>query len=78
MYRHPRGALYGAVLEGVVTDLYEAFLANPALLPPDWAANCGMGGDAATGQVARDYIAGMTDNYALEEYARVFHNQIDL
>ena len=62
----------------VVTDLYEAFLADPGLLPPDWAAVCGMAGDATTGRVARDYIAGMTDNYALEEYGRVFHNRIDL
>jgi dGTP triphosphohydrolase len=37
-----------------------------------------MAGDATTGRVARDYIAGMTDNYALEEYGRVFHNRIDL
>jgi dGTPase len=78
MYRHPRVVRSMERAKGVVTDLYEAFLADPGLLPPDWTAKCGMGGDAASGQVVRDYIAGMTDNYALEEYARVFHNQIDL
>jgi dGTP triphosphohydrolase len=30
------------------------------------------------GTVARDYIAGMTDRYALEEYSRVFHTEIQL
>ena len=35
-------------------------------------------GDAATGGVVRDYIAGMTDSYALAEYARVFHTEIAL
>ena len=78
MYRHPRVMRSMERAKGVVTDLYEAFLADPTLLPPDWAAACGMAGDAATGRVARDYIAGMTDNYALEEYGRVFHNRIDL
>jgi dGTPase len=78
MYRHPRVMTSMERAKGVVTDLYEAFLADPALLPADWAAACGMAGDATTGRVARDYIAGMTDNYALEEYGRVFHNRIDL
>jgi dGTPase len=78
MYRHPRVMRSMERAKGVVTDLYEAFLADPALLPPDWAAVCGMAGDTTTGRVARDYIAGMTDNYALEDYGRVFHNRIDL
>jgi dGTPase len=78
MYRHPRVQTSMERAKGVITDLYEAFLAEPALLPPDWAKNCGMAGDEATGRVARDYIAGMTDNYALVEYERVFKNRIEL
>ena len=78
MYRHPQLLQTRERAAAVITDLYEAFLADPGLLPPDWAAACGMGGDATTGGVARDYIAGMTDNYALQEYERVFHNQIQL
>jgi dGTPase len=62
----------------VVADLYGAFLADPGFLPPDWAAACGLPGDAATGRVVRDYIAGMTDRYALAEYRRVFGVEIDL
>jgi dGTPase len=60
----------------VVAALYAAFTADPGLLPPDWAASCGAPGDAATGQVARDYIAGMTDRFALAEYRRIFHTEI--
>ncbi len=74
MYRHPRvlGSMERA--KAVVTDLFEAFCADPTLLPPDWAA------DAARnpGQVVRDYIAGMTDTYALSEYTRVFKTEIAL
>ena len=78
MYRHPRviGSMERA--KAVVTDLFEAFSAEPSLLPPDWAGACGDGRDEATGRVVRDYIAGMTDTYALSEYGRVFGTQIQL
>jgi dGTPase len=75
MYRHPRIARSMARAQGVVTDLYEAFVADPGLLPPDWAQGAR---EAVSGTVARDYIAGMTDRYALAEYARVFHTEIQL
>ena len=59
--------------QAVVTDLYEGFVADPGLLPPDWAQAAA---EAVPGTVARDYIAGMTDRFALTEYARVFHTEI--
>jgi dGTPase len=78
MYRHPRvmGTMNQA--KDVVTELFAAFSADPALLPEDWAARCGTPGDAATGGVVRDYIAGMTDRFALSEYGRIFHKEIAL
>src|SRR6201996_3503228 len=78
MYRHPQviGPINRA--KDVIAELFAAFSGNPALLPPDWARLCGTPGDVRTVSVARDYIAGMTDNYALLEYSRVFHRQIAL
>jgi dGTPase len=80
MYRHPRVVASMERAKAVVTDLYEAFNADPALLPPDWTAATyaipGAAGDR--GRIVRDYIAGMTDTYALSEYARVFHTEIAL
>ena len=58
-----------------MTGLYEAFVADPGLLPAEWAQSAR---EAVPGTVARDYIAGMTDRYALAEYARVFHTEIQL
>jgi len=78
MYRHPRVMGSMSAAKKVVAGLYDAFSANPALLPPDWARSCGAPGDARTASVVRDYIAGMTDNYALSEYARIFHTEITL
>ena len=75
VYRHPRVTAAMTRAQAVVTDLYEGFVADPGLLPPDWAAAAA---EAVPGTVARDYIAGMTDRFALTEYARVFHTEIAL
>jgi dGTPase len=75
MYRHPRVMGSMTKAQAVVTDLYEAFVADPDLLPSDWAASARA---AVPGTVARDYIAGMTDNFAVAEYGRVFHTEIAL
>jgi dGTPase len=75
MYRHERVTASMTRAQAVVTDLYEAFVADPSLLPGDWpqAARA-----AEPGTAARDYIAGMTDRFALAEYARVFRTEIQL
>ncbi len=52
MYRHPRVANSMNRAQAVVTDLYEGFVADPDLLPPDWAE-----GRARRG--ARDRGAGL-------------------
>ncbi len=78
MYRHPRVMVPIGRAKAVVTELFAAFSAEPTLMPPDWAALCGAPGDPVTGGVVRDYIAGMTDRYALLEYGRVFREVIEL
>ncbi len=78
MYRHPRVTGPIEKAKKVVGDLFTALAAEPRLLPPDWAAQCGQARDLVTQGVVRDYIAGMTDNFALAEYARVFHTEIAL
>jgi dGTPase len=78
MYRHARVMAPMERAKEVVTALFGAFRENPALLPPDWAAGCGGPDDAATVSIVRDYIAGMTDRFALAEYRRIFHTEIAL
>jgi len=72
MYRHARVVRIMADAEQVVRDLFQYYTAHPDELPEEWAH----GFDAADrGTLARhvaDYIAGMTDRYALGEHARVF------
>ncbi|HLA37606.1 MAG TPA: deoxyguanosinetriphosphate triphosphohydrolase, partial [Candidatus Brocadiales bacterium] len=53
-----------------VEELFKAFVANPRQLPPDfqaWAEKEGIHRGVC------DYIAGMTDRYAQDEYLRLFH-----
>jgi dGTPase len=78
MYRHPRVMVPMGRAQVLVTELFAALSADPALLPADWSAQCGTAGDAVTGGVVRDYIAGMTDGFAMLEYDRVFHTNIAL
>ena len=57
----------------ILRQLFDVFLAEPELLPPNWQ----LGGDGAGGvKTARrvcDYIAGMTDDYAIDEHKRLFN-----
>ena len=71
MYRHPRVMTTMARAKEVVAELFDVLSADPTLLPADWADRCGVAGDSATGGVVRDYIAGMTDSFALSEYERL-------
>jgi dGTPase len=61
-----------------VVELYQALTGNPSLMPPDWRDAAGEAGDKRTAEVVRDYIAGMTDRFALAEYRRILHTEIDL
>jgi dGTPase len=78
MYRHARVMASMDKAKLVVQELFGALAHDPSLLPADWAAACGSPGDATTQGVVRDYIAGMTDRFALAEYRRIFHNEIAL
>jgi dGTPase len=78
MYHHPRVVESMSAAKQVVSGLFAALSAEPQLLPADWCETCGNPGDSATAGVVRDYIAGMTDRYALEEHRRIFHTEIAL
>ncbi len=77
LYRHPQVQGMTARARTVVGDLFEAYLTDPTALPAEHAdvaiANRdgpAAGGDEAARTVA-DYIAGMTDRFALREHHRL-------
>ena len=78
MYRHPRVVQVMENAQLALTQLFGAFMADPSLLPKDWMASCGAPGDRVTARAVCDYIAGMTDRFALQEYRRIFHMEFAL
>jgi dGTPase len=78
MYRHPR--VMGPVekAQALLSELFGAYAADPVLMPPDWSAVCGEPKTRETARAVCDYIAGMTDRFAVEEHARIFHAEIPL
>jgi dGTPase len=72
MYRHYKVNRMMSKAKRVVESLFQLFLAEPNALPPEWARHCDGPGTARTARRAADYIAGMTDGFALGEHARLF------
>jgi dGTPase len=72
MYKHARIGRIMQEAEGVITDLFARYLAAPQDLPVEWAPQVEKGEDAGRLRRIGDFIAGMTDRYALVEHARLF------
>jgi dGTPase len=70
VYRHPRVMHVMRGAEQIVADLFARYLAEPGEMPPLWR-NAGAG-EAARAAVVADFVAGMTDRYAINEHRRLF------
>ncbi|HET6184073.1 MAG TPA: deoxyguanosinetriphosphate triphosphohydrolase [Acetobacteraceae bacterium] len=71
MYRHWRVNRMTRKARMLVEDLFHILHADTALLPDDWRARAGEPGTARAALVVTDYIAGMTDRYAMDEHRRL-------
>lgn len=68
LYEHYQAMRMASKARRIVGDLFAAFASDPRLLPPQYQA-------ASAGDQVRkvaDYIAGMTDRYAIKEHRRLF------
>ncbi len=68
LYRHYRVMRMSAKAQRIVRDLFTAFMDDPRLLPPQFQRTAAQ--DRA--RAVADYIAGMTDRYAIREHRRIF------
>ncbi|HET9902419.1 MAG TPA: deoxyguanosinetriphosphate triphosphohydrolase [Xanthobacteraceae bacterium] len=78
MYRHPRIVRVTSEAKEVVHNLFCHFSARPETLPPDWRQGFAEEPETARARRIGDFIAGMTDNFALAEHARYFDSTPDL
>lgn len=67
LYRHYRVMRMTSKARRIVRELFQAFLDEPRLLPPDHRRD-----EANQARAISDYIAGMTDRYAIREHRRLF------
>lgn len=67
-YRHYKINRATTKAKQMLAELFDAFVANPAMLPPDYYARCAIEG---VHRAVCDYLAGMTDRFAVEEHRGV-------
>jgi dGTPase len=78
VYRHPR---INRIMDGageIVRNLFSRYMAEDAALPEAWAARVRGLDPAARAHTVADFVAGMTDRYAVGEHQRLFDATPDL
>jgi dGTPase len=70
LYRHHRVMRMAVKARKVMTDLFHAYMSEPAQLPPHILERTRHG--ETVPRVVADYIAGMTDRFAFQEYRKLF------
>ncbi|WP_343732035.1 deoxyguanosinetriphosphate triphosphohydrolase [Duganella sp.] len=70
LYRHYKVNRMRVKASRIVRELFDAFMSEPVLLPPDYQDQSGDVNKQA--RKIADYIAGMTDRYAIREHRRLF------
>ena len=71
MYRHWRVNRMTAKARRVTADLFRLLTQDPSTLPDEWRVRAGAGDQARIARTVSDYIAGMTDRFALDEHRRL-------
>ncbi|MGZ9099763.1 MAG: deoxyguanosinetriphosphate triphosphohydrolase [Brevundimonas sp.] len=72
MYRHYRVNRTRSQARRILAEMFVLFMAEPATLPPEWSGKAGVSDEAKRARAVCDYIAGMTDRYAIEEHRKLF------
>ena len=72
MYRAPSVMRERAKVTQVINDLFPLFMTRPDLLPAEWQSDIARVADeTALARMVADYVAGMTDRFALQEHQRL-------
>jgi dGTPase len=70
LYRHFQVNRMRVKASRIVRELFDAFMTDPVLLPPDYQV--APGDTMKQARKIADYIAGMTDRYAIKEHRRIY------
>jgi dGTPase len=72
VYRHPKVMRVMDGAETIVRDLFGRYLADQTSLPAPWDGQAGSSRGDARARLAGDFVAGMTDRFAIAEHRRLF------
>ncbi|MDO5605307.1 MAG: deoxyguanosinetriphosphate triphosphohydrolase [Paracoccus sp. (in: a-proteobacteria)] len=72
MYRAPAVVDERRLVTAMLNDLFPLFMDDPAQLPEHWRAGAGAVQGTERARIVLDYVAGMTDRYAMAEWERLF------
>src|SRR5690606_23139864 len=72
LYRHPSVLSVRKVADRIVRELFEAYFAEPREMPEGWREGLDRAEEHIKARDVADFLAGMTDTYALKEHARLF------
>jgi len=72
MYRHYKVNRMMGQATRIVRELFDLFINDPSLLPTDLRLQCEGPRTPVTARIVCDYIAGMTDSYAISEHKKLF------
>jgi dGTPase len=78
VYRHPEVKRVRDSADLVVRRLFAAFMKDPTAMPGEWRGGTERADPGVRARAVSDYIAGMTDRYALAEHRRLFDESPDL
>ena len=73
MYRHYKVNRKRSQAKRILKELFALFLSEPDTLPPPWSEQAQQATRDGRARMICDYIAGMTDNYAIDEHRRLFN-----
>ncbi|MDX8467911.1 deoxyguanosinetriphosphate triphosphohydrolase [Mesorhizobium sp. VK23B] len=78
LYRHAEVMRVRADAEQIVRDLFDVYFADPRAMPDGWREGLDKAQDRIKARSVADFLAGMTDTYALKEHRRLFDHTPDL
>jgi len=73
MYKHYKVNRMRSQAKRILNDLFTLFHAEPETLPPPWRMDAEQATPERRARLVCDYIAGMTDNFAIDEHRRLFN-----
>ncbi|MET0274979.1 MAG: deoxyguanosinetriphosphate triphosphohydrolase [Phenylobacterium sp.] len=76
MYRHWKVNRTRSQARRILAEMFQLFMAEPDVLPTEWFARAQARDETGRARVVCDYIAGMTDRFAIEEHRKLF--QLDI